>query len=176
MPAGPVEPARGLLNRGIPANSLHGMSLRHLVRQFGPVGPLLRTAAAVGGALALVAGAVSWVTLQHSVRLVPTELYILVIAIVFTLAGIWVGHAVTSRPRAAAFARNDDALRSLGITGREYEVLTHLAGGRSNKEIARELGVSPNTVKSQVSSLFAKLSAARRTEAVGKARDLSLIP
>jgi DNA-binding CsgD family transcriptional regulator len=137
---------------------------------------MLRTALVVGGSLALAAVAVSWVTLQHSIRLVPTELYILVIAIVFTLAGIWAGQALTSRPRAAVFARNDGALRSLGITNREYEVLTHLAGGRSNKEIARELGVSPNTVKTQVSSLFAKLDAARRTEAIGKARELSLIP
>jgi DNA-binding CsgD family transcriptional regulator len=130
----------------------------------------------VGGSLALTAVAVSWVSLQHSVRLIPTELYIVVIAIVFTLAGIWAGHALTSRPRPAAFARNEEALRSLGITSREYEVLTHLAGGRSNKEIARELGVSPNTVKTQVSSLFSKLDAARRTDAIGKARELSLIP
>jgi NarL family two-component system response regulator LiaR len=152
------------------------MNLTALARRAGPIGPLLRTGLIVGGTLALAALAVSWVALQHAVRLVPTELYILVVAIVFTLAGIWAGHAITSRPRPVAFARNDDALRSLGITGREYQVLTHLAGGRTNKEIARELGVSPNTVKSQVSSLFAKLSAGRRTEAIGKARELSLIP
>jgi DNA-binding CsgD family transcriptional regulator len=139
-------------------------------------GPILRTALIVGGSLALAAVAVSWVSLQHSVRLIPTELYIVVIAIVFTLAGIWAGRALTSRPRPAAFARNEEALRSLGITSHEYEVLTHLAGGRSNKEIARELGVSPNTVKTQVSSLFSKLDAARRTDAIGKARELSLIP
>jgi DNA-binding CsgD family transcriptional regulator len=145
-------------------------------RRLRPLPPFVRTALAVGGTLALAALAVSWVSAQHTIRLVPTELYILVIAIVFTLAGIWAGHAITSRPRAAAFARNDAALASLGITNREYEVLTHIAGGRSNKEIARELGVSPNTVKTQLSSLYGKLDAVRRTEAVGKARDLSLIP
>lgn len=141
-----------------------------------PLGPIVRTSLLVGGTLAIAAAAMSWVTLQHSIRLVPTELYILIVAIVFTLAGIWAGQAITSRPRPAAFARNEEALRSLGITMREYEVLTHLAGGRSNKEIARELGVSPNTVKTQISSLFAKLDAPRRTEAIGKARELSLIP
>lgn len=139
-------------------------------------GPMLQTALVVGGSLALAAVAVSWVSLQHSVRLIPTELYIVVIAIVFTLAGIWAGHTLTSRPRPATFARNEEALRSLGITSREYLVLTHLAGGRSNKEIARELGVSPNTVKTQVSSLFSKLDAARRTDAIRKARHLNLIP
>lgn len=137
---------------------------------------MLRTALLTGGALALAAVAVTWSSLQHSVRLLPTELYIVVIAIVFTLAGIWAGRALTSRPRPAAFARNEEALRSLGITTREYEVLTQLAGGRSNKEIARQQGVSPNTVKTQVSSLFMKLDAARRTDAIGKARALHLIP
>lgn len=151
------------------------MNLKARLRRT-PIGPMVRTSLLVGGTLAVAAAAMSWVTLQHSIRLVPTELYILVVAIVFTLAGIWAGHAPTSRPRPAAFARNEDALRSLGITTREYEVLTHLAGGRSNKEIARELGVSPNTVKTQISSLFGKLDAARRTEAIGKARELSLIP
>lgn len=149
------------------------MNWRTLSRKSGPV---LRTALLAGGTLAIAAVAVSWVSLQHSVRLVPTELYVVVIAIVFTLAGVWAGHTITSRPRPASFARNEEALRSLGITMREYEVLTHLAGGRSNKEIARELGVSPNTVKTQVASLFGKLDAARRTEAIGKARELSLIP
>lgn len=140
------------------------------------IAPMLRTALVVGGTLAIAAVGVSWVSMQHSIRLVPTELYILVIAIVFTFAGIWAGHAVTSRPRTAKFSRSDEALRSLGITNREYEVLTHLAGGRSNKEIARQLGISPNTVKTQVSSLFGKLAAARRTAAIRKARELSLIP
>jgi NarL family two-component system response regulator LiaR len=152
------------------------MNWRQIARRASPTAPAVRTALLTGGVLALGAVAVTWSSMQHSVRLFPTELYVVTIAIVFTLAGIWAGHAFTSRPRPAAFARNDDALRSLGITTREYEVLTHLAGGRSNKEIARELGVSPNTVKTQVSSLFAKLDAARRTDAIGKARELSLIP
>jgi NarL family two-component system response regulator LiaR len=46
----------------------------------------------------------------------------------------------------------------------------------SNKEIARDLGLSPNTVKTHVANLYGKLEVSRRTQAVGKARELALIP
>lgn len=62
------------------------------------------------------------------------------------------------------------------MTGQEIKVLERLAAGRSNKEIARDLGLSPNTVKTHVGNLYAKLEVSRRTQAVGKARELSLIP
>ncbi len=150
------------------------MARRTLSRLLDPAA--LRFAAITGLVLALGAAALSWVNLQHSVRLLPTELYVIVIAIFFTVLGAWVGRSLTARAPKAAFTRNDAALASLGITAREYEVLTHIAGGRTNKEIAREMGVSPNTIKTQAASLFAKLDAARRTDAVGKARALSLIP
>jgi DNA-binding NarL/FixJ family response regulator len=59
---------------------------------------------------------------------------------------------------------------------RELEVLLLLAAGKSNKEIARQLDVSPNTVKTHVTKLFGKLGARRRTEAILRARDLGVIP
>jgi len=55
-------------------------------------------------------------------------------------------------------------------------VLRLLAAGRSNKEIAKELDVSPNTVKSHVARLYEKLGAGRRTAAVRSARELGLVP
>ena len=64
----------------------------------------------------------------------------------------------------------------MGITEREYAVLELLATGQANKEIARELDVSPNTVKTHVSRLYEKLEVGRRTQAVQKARMLRLIP
>lgn len=52
------------------------------------------------------------------------------------------------------------------LTKREIEVLTMLAEGHGNKVIAWRLGISEHTVKFHVSSVFAKLGAASRTEAV----------
>ncbi|MEM5434631.1 response regulator transcription factor [Paraburkholderia diazotrophica] len=52
------------------------------------------------------------------------------------------------------------------LTLREIEVLAMLADGLGNKEIARQLDISDNTVKFHVSSIFGKLGATNRTEAV----------
>ena len=62
------------------------------------------------------------------------------------------------------------------LTSRELEVLTMLAAGRSNQAIARELVVTLDTVKKHVGHVLAKLGAANRTEAVARARQLTLIP
>ena len=62
------------------------------------------------------------------------------------------------------------------LTSRELEVLEMLAAGRSNQAIARELVVTLDTVKKHVGHVLAKLGAANRTEAVARAREMSLIP
>ena len=62
------------------------------------------------------------------------------------------------------------------LTSRELEVLEMLAAGRSNQAIADQLVVTLNTVKKHVSHVLGKLGAANRTEAVTRARELSLIP
>jgi DNA-binding CsgD family transcriptional regulator len=70
---------------------------------------------------------------------------------------------------------NTRVQHTLGISEREYQVLKLVAGGQSTKEIARQLELSPNTVKTHLSRLFEKLEARRRTEAIQKARELGLI-
>ncbi|MFI4867350.1 MAG: response regulator transcription factor [Steroidobacteraceae bacterium] len=55
---------------------------------------------------------------------------------------------------------------SARLTAREREVLALVAAGTSNKGIARELQVSPNTVKFHIAAIFEKLDAATRAEAV----------
>jgi ATP/maltotriose-dependent transcriptional regulator MalT len=79
---------------------------------------------------------------------------------------------VPSRGRAAA------ATPGLAepLTDRELEVLRLLAAGRSNQRIAHDLVVALDTVKKHVSHILGKLSAANRTEAVARARQLGLIP
>jgi LuxR family maltose regulon positive regulatory protein len=62
------------------------------------------------------------------------------------------------------------------LTARELEVLVLLAAGMPNPRIAEQLVVTLDTVKKHVSHLLGKLGAANRTEAVNRARQLSLIP
>lgn len=129
-------------------------------------------------ALALAAGAfvLQWLQYQYFARMFSTEIYIALIAAGFAALGVWAGIKLARRPAPAAFEKNTAALSTLGITLREQEVLALLAAGRSNKEIAQKLGVSPNTVKTQIASLYQKLEVNRRTQAVQKARELALIP
>ena len=59
-----------------------------------------------------------------------------------------------------------------GLTRRELEVLRLIAGGFSNREIARALGTAEGTVKNQASSVLSKLGVRDRTRAVLKALEL----
>jgi DNA-binding NarL/FixJ family response regulator len=61
------------------------------------------------------------------------------------------------------------------LTAREREVLELISQGLSNKRIARELQVSEHTVKFHISSIFAKLGAASRTEAISRGARQGLI-
>lgn len=61
------------------------------------------------------------------------------------------------------------------LTPREHEVLVLLAQGKQNKEIAAELTIAERTVKFHISSIFGKLGAGNRTEAVTIAVQLGLV-
>jgi DNA-binding CsgD family transcriptional regulator len=65
-----------------------------------------------------------------------------------------------------------DELRDLGLTAREAEVLSVLGSGATNAEIAEELHVSPGTVKKHLDSVYAKLGARGRVQAVAMATAL----
>jgi DNA-binding CsgD family transcriptional regulator len=110
------------------------------------------------------------------VRVHPDDFTLFLIALAFLALGLWIGARVIAPPRPAPFDGNPKALETLGISPREREVLEEIAAGRSNKEIARRLGVSPNTVKTHVARLFEKLEAKRRTDAIARARELGIVP
>ena len=61
------------------------------------------------------------------------------------------------------------------LTKREQEVLELVAAGLTNREIADELIISPETVKKHTSSIYGKLGASNRTEAAARARELDLL-
>ena len=137
--------------------------------------PLLRTIVIWAAVLAVGAFALEWLQYAYFVRVFPREIYIGIIGTAFAAGGVWVGWKLSARP-AAAFARNEAAIGSLGLTGQEMKVLEALASGRSNKEIAIALGLSPNTVKTHTANLYAKLGVASRNRAVNAARDLHILP
>ncbi len=60
------------------------------------------------------------------------------------------------------------------LSPRERNILELIGEGRSNKEIARSLRITPETVKSHVKNMFVKLGVERRAQAVARAQGLGL--
>ena len=75
----------------------------------------------------------------------------------------------------AVSAGGKAAPRRADLSHRELNVLTHVADGMSNKQIARRLGISEKTVRNHLSRVFAKLAASNRTEAVMHAMRVGLL-
>ena len=127
-----------------------------------------------------------FVIIEHSI-----ELYSALVAILFATFGIWLGLRITRRRETVVvrevlvpadvsapktFAPNTNHQDSVGITARELEVLTLIARGFSNREIAMQLFVSENTVKTHCARAFDKLGASRRIQAVQRGKELGLLP
>jgi len=62
-----------------------------------------------------------------------------------------------------------------GLSDRERDVLTHLAAGKTNKEIAEALGISPHTVRRHVEHIFTKLGVTSRAAATAHAYEHGLV-
>jgi DNA-binding CsgD family transcriptional regulator len=135
----------------------------------------LNQLALYGGALAAGALLLDWVQYQRLARARTGDVYLLLVAAAFLALGLWAGFRLFSR-RDPLPPGNPSGQAALGISGRELAVLKALADGRSNKEIASLLHISPHTVKTHVARLYEKLEARRRTEAIARARALGLLP
>jgi LuxR family maltose regulon positive regulatory protein len=61
------------------------------------------------------------------------------------------------------------------LSRREPDILSRIADGLSNKEIARGLDIGPETVKSHLKSVFTKLGVERRAQAVSRAQSLGFV-
>ncbi len=161
---------------------LHNPIMKRHVLIFGLVGGLLIAT--------LQYTEYRFVIIEHSI-----ELYSALVAILFATFGIWLGLRITrsretiretvvvkevlvpAEVRALEpFAPNSAQQQTLGITARELEILTLIARGFSNREIATQLFVSENTVKTHCARTFDKLGAARRTQAVLRGKELGLLP
>jgi NarL family two-component system response regulator LiaR len=139
--------------------------------------------------LALLLFVLKWLELRLLIIRHSFEIYAGVIAVMFTALGIWLALKL-AKPKLqttviekevyikpdANFVLNENALNQLNLSRRELEVLQHMATGLSNQEIADQLFVSLNTIKTHSGRLFEKLEVKRRTQAIEKAKRMSLIP
>ena len=64
---------------------------------------------------------------------------------------------------------------AMALSSREINVLSQVARGLSNKQIARKLGISDKTVRNHLSRIFRKLDAGNRTQAVMNAMRIGLL-
>jgi DNA-binding CsgD family transcriptional regulator len=151
---------------------------------------LVRNKSAIlyGFSLALLLFLLRWLELRLVIVNHAFEVYIGAIALIFTGLGIWLALKLTG-PRietvvvekevyvdTRTFTLNEEELNKLGISRRELEVLQLMSEGLSNQEIAQRLYVSLSTVKTHAKNLFEKLNVERRTQAIDRAKKLSLIP
>ncbi len=139
--------------------------------------------------LAFLLFLLKWLELRFIIFDHSFEIYIGFIAIIFTGLGIWLALKL-SKPKIETvvvekevyvsrnenFVLNTSLISQLELSKRELEILSLLAQGHSNQEIAAKLFVSLSTVKTHIQNLFEKLDVKRRTQAVEKAKRLNLIP
>jgi len=148
-------------------------------RIFGASFQMTRTVLIYGISLATLIAILKYIEYRFLIRDFSLEFYVGLVAVIFTGLGIWVGPRLMRRKVVVVgpdFVLNTAALGRLGISKREHEVLELTARGLSNQEIAEKLFVSVNTVKTHLSNLFLKLEVSRRTQAIQKGKELSLIP
>jgi NarL family two-component system response regulator LiaR len=141
-----------------------------------------------GVALAALLFLLKWLEVHFVILNYRIEFFVAAIAIIFTVLGIWLALKL-AKPKVetriiekeiyieapASSELNLVEIENLGISKRELEVLSLMAEGLSNDEIAQKLFVSLNTIKTHSSNLFLKLEVKRRTQAVEKARRLKII-
>jgi DNA-binding NarL/FixJ family response regulator len=109
----------------------------------------------------------------------PNDFWIALFSLVFLAIGIVLSRKLFSKtiivnqPRPAVI--NQQQLQQSGISKREAEILLLIQGGLSNQQIADKLFLSEKTIKKHISNIFQKLQVDRRTEAVKRALELSII-
>jgi len=89
--------------------------------------------------------------------------------------GAWQRVQAVERDVTGAGAPQQPAVRIGGVTQREREILSWLREGKSNQQIAEQLGISALTVKNHVQKILRKLGAANRAQAVAKAMTMNAL-
>lgn len=139
---------------------------------------LRRSIVIYGLAMAALLALLKLIEYQFFIRDLSLEMYLGLVAVIFVVLGVWAGTRLTRVKIVKVdpdFEVDAEQVKRLGITKREYEVLCLIAAGLSNQEIADKLFVSTSTIKTHTSSIFQKLDASRRTQAIQKAKELRIL-
>ena len=123
--------------------------------------------------LFLALSAFKFLEFQFFSHKMTLELYLTIVATVFLGIGYWVSRYFLLNSRISENEIDIDKLAE--FSDREQEILLFLSQGYTNKEIAKSLEISPNTVKTHISRLFDKLEVSNRTQAVAEAKLLKII-
>jgi two-component system, NarL family, response regulator YdfI len=102
----------------------------------------------------------------------------MILAIRALSKNLWIAQPAMIQPllkKSAPVSTTPAASLTESLTRRETQILQYLAEGLSNKEIAAQLKISPQTVKYHVASIFSKLAVNNRTEALRSGVRLGLI-
>lgn len=134
-----------------------------------------RTILFYGLALGALIFALKYLQYRFLIRDLPYEVYIGLIAVGFTILGVWSGIKIAKRRKTEINQPITDVTLPVGLSKREMEVLYLMAQGLSNQEIADKLFLSLNTVKTHVGNLYIKLDVKRRTQAIQKAKSAGLL-
>lgn len=103
------------------------------------------------------------------------EFVLVIIAVSFFVIGFYVYKKLYPTSPSEVKEIDQEKIKALEITDREYEVLALISKGLSNKEIANQLFLTESTIKTHVSNLLVKLDAKRRTQAVQVAQELNIL-
>ena len=104
------------------------------------------------------------------------QLYVTAVALMFLGLGVWLAR-MWFQPKShldESTGPNTQAIKALGLSSRELQVLQKLSSGASNQEIADELYVSVNTIKTHLKNAFIKLEVSNRVQAINKLKDLNI--
>lgn len=129
-----------------------------------------------GALLAVFLIAVETATRSYISRPTDIELYLGGVAAVFLALGVAVAYRLRKSPTSS-----DDTGKQLSVldradfSDRELDVLLFLCHGYPNNEIADQLGISGNTVKTHLKNIYGKLGVSNRTQAAAEAKLLKIV-
>lgn len=132
--------------------------------------------------------ALKWLQWNFLIMENPIDIYIGLIAMIFTMLGAWIASQLIKPKIQAVFVEkqimihqpeefilNEEGLKRLNLTNREYQILKLIVQGYSNSEIADKLFLSLSTIKTHVSNLYTKMNVKSRFKAIAVAKKMKIV-